>query len=222
LIFDWYHKPTFSGHFLNYASQHPSTHKKGTIISLIDRVFTLSHPEFHKKNFDLIIKILIENGYPLDLIFWTIKKRLYYRINHKKSSKPNLQNSDHNQPRNIYFIAPYISSIAKKFMQYFKNISFCKLSFKCINKLSKFIKALKDPLHTEHRPNVVYKINCLDCDASYVEQTKRILNKRISEHRNHIKRNSPLTSVITEHRLGLDHEFDWDNVVVLCGRRKKL
>jgi len=49
LTFDWFHKPTFSGRFLNYFSQHPFTHKKGTIISLIDRVITLSHPEFHKK-----------------------------------------------------------------------------------------------------------------------------------------------------------------------------
>jgi len=46
-------------------------------------------------------------------------------------------------------------------------------------------------------------------------QTKRILNTRITEHRNHIKRNSPQTSVITDHRLEFNHEFDWDNVEVL-------
>ena len=45
------------------------------IIKLIDRVLLLSHPSFHKKNFDLVIKILLNNGYPLSLIFSTIKKR---------------------------------------------------------------------------------------------------------------------------------------------------
>jgi len=49
LIFDWFQKPTFSGRYLNYSSQHPFTHKKGTIISLIDKVILLSHPQFHKK-----------------------------------------------------------------------------------------------------------------------------------------------------------------------------
>jgi len=32
LIFDWFQKPTFSGRFLNYFSQHPFTQKKGVII----------------------------------------------------------------------------------------------------------------------------------------------------------------------------------------------
>ncbi|KYN30131.1 hypothetical protein ALC57_00414, partial [Trachymyrmex cornetzi] len=44
LIFDWYRKPTFSGRFLNYWSQHPISQKKGTILSLIDKVFFVSHP----------------------------------------------------------------------------------------------------------------------------------------------------------------------------------
>ncbi|XP_011882563.1 PREDICTED: uncharacterized protein LOC105570172 [Vollenhovia emeryi] len=35
--FDWYHKPTFSGRYLNFASSHPLCHKKGTIKCLTDR-----------------------------------------------------------------------------------------------------------------------------------------------------------------------------------------
>jgi len=62
LIFYWFRKPTFSGRFLNYYSHHLFTHKRGTIYSLIDRVIQLSHPEFHKNNFDYIIKIVLDNG----------------------------------------------------------------------------------------------------------------------------------------------------------------
>jgi len=42
-----------------------------------------------------------------------------------------------------------------------------------------------------------------------------LLNTRIGEHRIHIRRNSPQSSVITDHRLEFNHEFDWDNVEVL-------
>jgi len=215
LIFDWFQKPTFSGRFLNYNSQHPCTHKKGTIISLIDRVIMLSHPEFHKKNFDLIIKVLIDNGYPLKLIFTNIKKRLLQKFAHQDPYVPKQSNNSDNHSIEPYFTVPYILPIAKKFMQYFKNISFCKLAFTCYNKLNKYIKVHKDPLPLTSRPNVVYKINCQDCEASYVGQTKRTLNTRIGEHRNHIRRNSPQSSVITDHRLEFNHEFDWNNVEVL-------
>jgi len=81
--------------------------------------------------------------------------------------------------------------------------------------LNQFIKVHKDPLPITSRPNVVYKINCLKCDASYVSQTKKTLNTRISEHRNHIRRNSAQLSVITNHRLEFGHDFDWDRVEVL-------
>ncbi|EFN62673.1 hypothetical protein EAG_00345, partial [Camponotus floridanus] len=75
LEFDWYHKPTFSGRFLNFFSQHPLIHKKGVIIGLTDRVFKLSHPRFHEKNLSVIMDILLKNGYPIKLIFNTIKNR---------------------------------------------------------------------------------------------------------------------------------------------------
>ena len=51
--FDWYRKPTFSGRFLNFHSNHPLTQKKGTIFSLVDRAFLLSDVRFHTKKFDL-------------------------------------------------------------------------------------------------------------------------------------------------------------------------
>ena len=70
LIFYLYRKLTFSGRFLNYFSWHPLSQKIGTIIGLgyycyhIDNVLLLSHPMFHVKNFDNIINILLNNGYP--------------------------------------------------------------------------------------------------------------------------------------------------------------
>lgn len=62
---DWYHKETFSGRILSYFSNHPLCHKIGTIYSLVDRAILLSHPSYHKKNLELCINILIDNGYPL-------------------------------------------------------------------------------------------------------------------------------------------------------------
>jgi len=56
---------------------------------------------------------------------------------------------------------------------------------------------------------------CNDCDASYIGQTGRLLKTRVSEHRNHIRRNSPTASVITNHMMRHNHDLDWNNVEIL-------
>src|SRR5436190_15274724 len=70
--FDWFHKWTFSGRYLNFGSWHPICHKRGTIFSLIDRAFLLSNPKFHQKNVNLVVNILLNNDYPLTYIFRVI------------------------------------------------------------------------------------------------------------------------------------------------------
>jgi len=108
----------------------------------------------------------------------------------------------------------YIKSISEKF----KNIingTVSRVSFYSMNKLSRLIKAQKDSLSKSSNMNVIYKINCKDCDASYVGQTGRQLKTRISEHKNHINRNTSAHSVITEHRLHRSHDFDWERVEIL-------
>jgi len=61
IIFDRYEKPSSSGRYVNYHSQHPLSQKISIIFGLIDRVVLLSHPKFHKKNMERIINILLNN-----------------------------------------------------------------------------------------------------------------------------------------------------------------
>jgi len=90
-----------------------------------------------------------------------------------------------------------------------------KLAFFSLNKLGRIIKAQKDRLMLECNKNVVYKFSCKNCDSTYVGQTKRKLNTRLTEHKNDIKKETGKFSVVTEHRLEKDHDFDWDNPKIL-------
>jgi len=67
----------------------------------------------------------------------------------------------------------------------------------------------------ESNRNVVYKIECKNCNATYVGQTGRKLKTRIQEHRRHINSASDTRSIITDHRLLFNHDFDWENVKIL-------
>ena len=81
--FDWYHKSSYSGRYLNFLSNHSISPKRGTIISLVDKALLLSGAENHTKNLIVINTLLLENDYPLDFICNTIKKRIHNLIKQK-------------------------------------------------------------------------------------------------------------------------------------------
>ncbi|XP_071579118.1 uncharacterized protein [Temnothorax nylanderi] len=210
LTFDWFHKPTFSGRYLNFMSQHPVCQKRGTAIGLIDRAFLLSHPSLHAKNLSLVIGILLNNCYPLEFIYGILRERLKFLFN--RDSNTNVRRNE--EEAASFFTLPYIPTITEKFKNAIRELN-VRLSYNSLNKMRTFIKAQKDSLPRSNKCNVVYKINCNDCDASYVGQTSRQLQTRIREHRNHINWNTPNHSVITEHRVECNHDFDWKNVEIL-------
>jgi len=117
-----------------------------------------------------------------------------------------------------WFTIPYLDTISQKLRHITNNLD-TKTSFFSLNKLGMFIKGQKDNIPKKLQTNLVYKLSCRDCDATYVGQTGRTLKTRISEHRNHINRNTSTQSVITEHRTNFSHEFDWDNVEILDRER---
>jgi len=88
--FNWYHKPIFSGRYLNFPSQHPLFQKRKTILSIVDRVFLLSYPKFHPENLRFVIKVLLNNNYPLlKFIFNTINTRLKFLFSNQFHRKIN-------------------------------------------------------------------------------------------------------------------------------------
>jgi len=119
------------------------------VINLIDKILNLSHPDFQQKNFSLMINILLDNSYPLDLIFTLIKKRQtkFHQFNNQEHSVNNRENN------NSYFVMSYIGSASEKFEQFFKNTANFNLTF--FNKLNSIIKIHKDILPILSHSNLV-------------------------------------------------------------------
>jgi len=169
---DWFHKKTFSGRFLSYYSNHPICQKIGTIYNLIDRAFLLSHPDFQQKNIELCVKLLLDNGCPLKLIFEKINKRLKKLIttNHNKIlANKNIDTTDKDQKK--FFIISYIHNISEITAALINKSSFT-VGYRCLNKIDNIIKVHKDQTEHNYKSNIVYKIHCQNCEASYVGQTK--------------------------------------------------
>ena len=82
------------------------------------------------------------------------------------------------------------------------------------NKLNNVIKLGKDGNQICDNACIVYKINCKDCNASYVGQTGRRLNVRIKEHAKRYTMKDENSSLYT-HTKDNDHNIDLTNVKIL-------
>jgi len=108
-------------------------------------------------------------------------------------------------------VIPYVNLISKFIAA---NIDKTKamIGFRCLNKLSQFIKVHKDKDHLLSKNNAVF---CKNCEASYVEQTKRQLKTRLKEHKNNIKLDQSRYSVISQHITECNHSFDWEGIKIM-------
>ena len=73
----------------------------------------------------------------------------------------------------------------------------------------------KDKEEDLNKAGVVYKVDCKECDASYIGQTGRHLKERIKEHRSALEKGNTQNSGIAEHAYEAHHEISWDTVCVL-------
>jgi len=207
--FDLYYKPTFSGRYLNFLSNHPLNQKRSIIFGLTDKIMLLTDQKHQKRNFEIIINNLQTNNYPTSFIFNSINRRIKYL---KEKNFDKIKNINDN--KNSYCVIPFTKGVSNKFSHILAKYDI-KTAFFGNNKLDQIIKTGKDQLNVTQQRNVVYRISCTQCNMTYVGQTKRQLKTRIKEHKLDINKKTGILSVISEHRLELGHEFDWANTEIL-------
>jgi len=188
-----------------FHSQHPLSQKRGIVYGLVDRALLLSHPKFHEINLKKAIEVLLDNCF-LPFIFSTINRRikqLSYKENIFNKEDKKVKNSDKIE----FFTIPYVNSVSEGFLPVCGRFGFC-MSYSIYNTLKRYIKRGKDGLDVWSHSDVVYRIKCNDCEATYIGQTKRQLGTRIHEHIKDINKKSGSLSVISGHRLDNDHEMN--------------
>ena len=139
------------------------------------------HDVFHKKN------------YNEDFI-----SRNYYRDNGP--------NSTNTRPTTVTIATvPYIKGTSETIARILQPHDI-RVAHKPITTLTN----VKDKVEPKNRQGAVYKIKCCDCPATYVGETGRNLNTRLTEHRRATK-NGDNKNNIAEHHLQTDHRIDWDS-----------
>ena len=80
--------------------------------------------------------------------------------------------------------------------------------------LRQLLTNVKDKDEPNNRQGAVYKIKCSDCHASYIGETGRNLNMRLTEHKRATK-NGDANDHIAVHHLLTNRNIDWDSAQCL-------
>lgn len=77
---------------------------------------------------------------------------------------------------------------------------------------------MKDKINLLDQSNIVYQLNCINCDKSYIGQTKQHLSKRIQQHKrscNILTNNSSNNTALSYHSIEFGHHFDFNKPLIL-------
>lgn len=204
IVTKYYQKPTNSGKYLNFHSSQPLAHKRGVVISLVDRAIHLTSPKFRQDILHNIKSILITNNYPPKFIHKIIKQRLHKFYNKSKFTKPNNININ---PK--YICLPYVEGLSQKLNKIFSPYNI-KLAHKTSNNLNCIFTKLKDKIPHKKQTHLIYKISYPDCNQVYIGQTIQYLEERLNGHK-YAKNKTALK----KHINNTGHNFDFDNTKIL-------
>lgn len=194
-----YRKPTFSGQFLNFNSNHPNYVKLSVAQNLFNKLFMLESDEVQRKNQeDETVKFLEMNQYPLKIINQAKKKAL----------KPRESRVEQEKPIGTVVI-PYIRGTSEKISKINSKFN-VRTTFLSNNTLRSQLTKLKPKNKIQESKNVVYKIDC-ECDKTYFGQTSRPAKTRIREHIYNYKMKNTDKSKLVEHAISKNHSIKFES-----------
>lgn len=193
-----YRKATHTDKYLHFDSHHPVQHKRAVVRTLLDRAENISSSDIIKiTEQNRVFETLKNNGYPEPFI---------------SSCKRQRSSSVHCEPKGLV-ILPYIKGISEKIANILKKQSI-KVAYKPIRTIQSMFKKPKDQPDKDSSTAVVYKINCVDCEKSYIGQTNRALKTRTKEHQRAFALQDK-NSLLTKHHQDTKHVFNFDNVKII-------
>ena len=81
--------------------------------------------------------------------------------------------------------------------------------------LRKLLCKIKDRLATQDKDNIIYEIDCCNCEAVYFGESKRSLKSRSDEHKRSVRNCDCDKNEIAKHCWEADHNFSWDQKKVV-------
>jgi len=105
------------------------------------------HPHWTQQNLEFVINLLLDNDFPLNIIFNKINLRLKKLFNTKLKSNNTFEPGNDESVEHIekkYVSVPYIKNVVAKVVVSALSKNNYIVGYRCLNNLGRFIKIQKD------------------------------------------------------------------------------
>ena len=215
--FKVFRKPTNKEDYVHFFSAHSARTKSGIAIGFFLRAFRICSDEHLDEEINHIFDIFQNLKYPKALLIsWKNKakhikrKKRQEKENQDKMTRQEKQEDIRKKIPERMIVVPHskhVSEIAKGLKH-----AGVKVVAKSGVKIGDIIQSKEKKLKNEN--SIVYKVPCGSCDKSYVGETHRGLQTRISEHRRDLKYHR-LTNSMVIHSENEDHLPNWKDAVAI-------
>ena len=214
-----YRKLTHTDQYLHYSSHHQTNCKESVVSSLFNREYSIitNKDDLHKEN-ARIKQVLKENGYQESII-----SKIFRRITNNHGlphSQQLMQVTDiEDEEIRMSMNLPYVEGTSEKLRRILRSHK-VRSTFFTEKTLRKFVCKPKDRVATEDKSNIVYKIDCSNCQTVYFGESKWSLKSRSDEHKRSVRNCDCDKNEIAKHCWEVDHNFNWDQKKVIDRERK--
>ncbi|XP_045477895.1 uncharacterized protein LOC123683043 [Harmonia axyridis] len=211
-----YRKPTNTGQYLHFESNHNLNTKFGVARCLYDRA-TQVCSSLNDKNeeFDKITEILEKNGYP--------KRILEIARTPRENTEPRPETKTEST-ETITTVIPYVRGLSEK-LRRIGNRYGVRTAFQTKNTVRANLTKVKPDNENQRTKNCIYEIPC-ECGRSYIGETKRPLDTRVKEHQKLARLGETEKSRLVQHAWDEEHRIKWDEASIISkeerSKRRKL
>ena len=109
---------------------------------------------------------------------------------------------------------PYVEGTSEKLWCILRSHKI-RSTFYTENTLRRLLCKPKDRVATEDKNNIVYEIDCGNCEAVYFSESKQSLKLCSNEQKRYIRDCNCDKNEIAKHCFEADHNFNWDQKKVI-------
>ena len=175
------------------------------IKQLKKRIIAISNEEYLAKNIKKLENILLKNSYPKSLI----RHLLHSSANEQMVLRQINVNTETSQLAVLFDVPDLTNKIIKVFKP-----DMVKIFKKNIKTVGMIYSKLKDKTPPLSQSNVIYRLQCIDCEEFYVGQTSQTLKSRIAGHKSD-SRLHPERCMLAAHVNNNDHKMNYEDVEIL-------